>query len=235
VSAPIQSAKRNSPPVAPISLVVVKLALDWVWGSEGLAGERLGNMSQTDRTRVQLAALFIAVLVGVIPAIASAYADTHPKASTSSGAMGAGSVSGVPATYSSKTFWDGGEAAHQAYLASLAKKAMAGPSVRPVRHSLQPKAQPKAAPVPVARGGFSGSPDWNAIAACESGGRWDINTGNGYWGGLQFAPSTWFAYGGGPFDGTGPFPYSSGEQIAVGERVFAAQGASAWPNCFQWA
>ena len=77
--------------------------------------------------------------------------------------------------------------------------------------------------------------DWYAIADCESDGVWQINSGNGYWGGLQFTPSTWFAYGGGPFDGTGPFPYSAAQQIAVAERVLAAQGPSAWPNCFRWA
>jgi hypothetical protein len=76
--------------------------------------------------------------------------------------------------------------------------------------------------------------NWYAIAQCESSGVWSANTGNGYWGGLQFAPSTWFAYGGGPFDGAGPFPYSSGAQIAVAERVLAAQGPGAWPNCFVW-
>ena len=78
-------------------------------------------------------------------------------------------------------------------------------------------------------------PDWYAIAACESGGNWHINTGNGYWGGLQFAPSTWFANGGGPFNGKGPFPYSPARQIAVAERVFASQGPGAWPSCFRWA
>jgi transglycosylase-like protein len=85
--------------------------------------------------------------------------------------------------------------------------------------------------------GFTGSgvADWYATARCESGDRWDINTGNGYWGGLQFAPQTWFAYGGGPFDGTGPFPYSASQQIVVAERVLAAQGWQAWPNCFVWA
>jgi hypothetical protein len=79
-----------------------------------------------------------------------------------------------------------------------------------------------------------GGPDWFAIAACESGGNWRTNSSNGYWGGLQFAPTTWFAYGGGPFDGEGPFPYSAQEQIAVAERVLAGQGPGAWPNCFQW-
>jgi hypothetical protein len=86
----------------------------------------------------------------------------------------------------------------------------------------------------VSHSGHSGA-DWYAIAQCESGGQWNINSGNGFWGGLQFTPSTWFAYGGGPFDGVGPFPYSSSEQIAVGERVLAGQGPGAWPNCFVWA
>jgi hypothetical protein len=82
---------------------------------------------------------------------------------------------------------------------------------------------------------YSGQPDWDAIAACESGDRWDLNTGNGYWGGLQFAPGTWFAYGGGSFDGSGPFPYSRDEQIAVANRILAAQGPGAWPVCFRYA
>jgi Transglycosylase-like domain len=81
--------------------------------------------------------------------------------------------------------------------------------------------------------GSSGGANWYAIAACESGGNWSLNTGNGFWGGLQFTPSTWFANGGGPFSGDGPFPYSAGAQIAVAERVLAAQGPGAWPNCFQ--
>jgi Transglycosylase-like domain len=81
----------------------------------------------------------------------------------------------------------------------------------------------------------SGVADWYATAACESGGRWDLNTGNGYWGGLQFSPGTWFGYGGGPFDGSGPFPYSAAQQIVVAERVLAGEGWQAWPNCFAWA
>jgi len=88
---------------------------------------------------------------------------------------------------------------------------------------------------PVAASSGSGVADWYATAQCESGGRWDLNTGNGYWGGLQFSPSTWFGNGGGPFDGTGPFPYSAAEQIAVANRVLATQGWQAWPNCFVWA
>lgn len=77
--------------------------------------------------------------------------------------------------------------------------------------------------------------NWIAIAACESGGHWSLNSGNGFWGGLQFMPSTWFAFGGGRFDGTGRFPYSEQAQIQVAQRVLAAEGPGAWPVCFRWA
>ncbi|MDN5857072.1 MAG: LysM peptidoglycan-binding domain-containing protein [Pseudonocardia sp.] len=68
---------------------------------------------------------------------------------------------------------------------------------------------------------------WDRLAQCESGGRWNINTGNGYSGGLQFSPSTWRAFG-----GTGAAHNASrAEQIAVAERVLAVQGWGAWPSC----
>jgi resuscitation-promoting factor RpfA len=68
---------------------------------------------------------------------------------------------------------------------------------------------------------------WDALAQCESSGNWAINTGNGFAGGLQFTPSTWAAYG-----GTGSAANASREQqIAVAERVQAAQGWGAWPSC----
>lgn len=72
--------------------------------------------------------------------------------------------------------------------------------------------------------------DWDRIAECESSGRWNINTGNGYHGGLQFAPSTWRAYGGGQYAPRADLATRS-EQIAVGERVARSQGLSAWPTC----
>ena len=71
---------------------------------------------------------------------------------------------------------------------------------------------------------------WDSIAACESGGNWAINTGNGYYGGLQFAAGTWLAYGGGQYA-----PTASGatreQQIEVATKVQAAQGWGAWPAC----
>ena len=71
------------------------------------------------------------------------------------------------------------------------------------------------------------SVNWDAVAQCESGNNWSINTGNGFYGGLQFSLSTWRAYG-----GTGmPHEASREEQIAVAERVQDAQGWGAWPAC----
>jgi uncharacterized protein YabE (DUF348 family) len=68
---------------------------------------------------------------------------------------------------------------------------------------------------------------WDKIAQCESGGNWSINTGNGYYGGLQFSLSTWRAYGGNGM----PHNNSKSAQIAVAKKVQAAQGWGAWPAC----
>ena len=72
--------------------------------------------------------------------------------------------------------------------------------------------------------------DWERIAACESGGNWSINTGNGYYGGVQFSASTWLAYGGGAYASTANLA-SESAQIAIANRVLAAQGWGAWPVC----
>ncbi|MEQ3551872.1 transglycosylase family protein [Pseudonocardia nematodicida] len=71
---------------------------------------------------------------------------------------------------------------------------------------------------------------WDALAQCESGGDWSINTGNGYHGGLQFSPTTWTAFGGGEYAPTA-YQASREQQIAVAENVLAGQGWNAWPSC----
>jgi nucleoid-associated protein YgaU len=68
---------------------------------------------------------------------------------------------------------------------------------------------------------------WDALAQCESTGNWSINSGNGYYGGLQFSPSTWRAFGGSGM----PHQASKSEQIRVAENTLAAQGWGAWPAC----
>ncbi|MFF2128437.1 transglycosylase family protein [Streptomyces olivochromogenes] len=71
---------------------------------------------------------------------------------------------------------------------------------------------------------------WDSVAQCESGGNWSINTGNGYYGGLQFSASTWAAYGGTAYAATAN-QASKSQQITIGEKVLAAQGKGAWPTC----
>jgi len=69
--------------------------------------------------------------------------------------------------------------------------------------------------------------NWDAIAQCESSGDWDINTGNGFYGGLQFLPSTWKEHGGVGMPDRAPREH----QILIAERVLRTQGIGAWPVC----
>jgi resuscitation-promoting factor RpfA len=85
-----------------------------------------------------------------------------------------------------------------------------------------------AAPTVVAPAAQAGTGSaWDRLAQCESGGNWKINTGNGYYGGIQFNPTTWRAFGGSGM----PHQASKAQQIAVAERVLAKQGWNAWPAC----
>ncbi|MFG2554211.1 transglycosylase family protein [Streptomyces sp. NPDC048581] len=72
--------------------------------------------------------------------------------------------------------------------------------------------------------------EWDAVAQCEAGGNWSINTGNGYYGGLQFSASTWAAYGGTAYASTAD-QATKAQQIEIAEKVLAGQGKGAWPNC----
>ena len=91
-----------------------------------------------------------------------------------------------------------------------------------------PASAPAAAPRPAAT--FSGGSVWDALAKCESGGNWAINTGNGYYGGLQFSLGTWNGNGGAEFAAY-PHQATRDEQIVVAERLRAARGYAPWPAC----
>jgi uncharacterized protein YabE (DUF348 family) len=93
----------------------------------------------------------------------------------------------------------------------------------------EPEPAPAPEPEPAAPSAPSGSV-WDQLAQCESGGNWAINTGNGYYGGLQFTISTWQGYGGGAYAETANLA-SREEQIAIAEKVQASQGWGAWPAC----
>jgi murein DD-endopeptidase MepM/ murein hydrolase activator NlpD len=77
---------------------------------------------------------------------------------------------------------------------------------------------------------FAGPLIWDVVAQCESGGDWSADTGNGFFGGLQFLPGTWARYGGYSFAESAD-KASREEQIAIAERTLASEGWSAWPDC----
>ena len=115
----------------------------------------------------------------------------------------------------------------------IEKAAMAA---RPVLAQAPSSQSPSSLPVATSSAPVSGYPassggvNWSAIAACESGGNWSTNTGNGFYGGLQFSQGTWDAYGGGQYASTAAGA-SQSQQIAVAQRVLAGQGIGAWPVC----
>jgi hypothetical protein len=71
---------------------------------------------------------------------------------------------------------------------------------------------------------------WDRVAACESGGNWSINTGNGYYGGLQFSDRTWDGFGGERY-ASSAHRATKAQQITIAKKVLAAQGPGAWPTC----
>ena len=114
--------------------------------------------------------------------------------------------------------------AHAAMAATAAGSAPAASASAPQAEPAAPVQATPAAPA------SSGGANWSAIAACESGGNWSANTGNGFYGGLQFTQQTWLAYGGGQYAASANLA-SPAQQIAVAQRVLAAQGIGAWPVC----
>ena len=115
----------------------------------------------------------------------------------------------------------------------LARAALAAATARPA-----PSAAAGAAPAASASSDPTSSPplasaggvNWAAIAACESGGNWAADTGNGFYGGLQFTEQTWLGYGGGRYASSANLA-TPAQQIAVAGRVLAGQGIGAWPVC----
>ena len=114
----------------------------------------------------------------------------------------------------------------EAYRVITADRITAQPVTRVV--VVGTRVRPAAPPPPPGGGGGSGV--WDQLAQCESGGNWSINTGNGYYGGLQFSYGTWLAYGGGAYGETANLA-SREQQIAIAERLRADRGYYPWPAC----
>ncbi|HEY5249023.1 MAG TPA: ubiquitin-like domain-containing protein [Dermatophilaceae bacterium] len=113
--------------------------------------------------------------------------------------------------------------------APVAQVLAVGTKSRPVPAAPAPAQAPAAAPGPVSSGGGSSVNGgmWDRIAQCESGGNWAINTGNGYYGGLQFDSQTWLGNGGGAFAPRADLA-SRTQQIAIANKVYAARGLAPW-------
>ncbi len=122
----------------------------------------------------------------------------------------------------------------------VAESVAVGPLVVPVppaialeaRFEVIPTPTPTPAPAPRSRvaGPLVSGNVWDLLARCESGGNWSINTGNGYYGGLQFGLGTWANYGGLSY-APRPDLATRQEQITVAERLRAARGWAPWPAC----
>ncbi|MEO7267765.1 MAG: transglycosylase family protein [Knoellia sp.] len=110
----------------------------------------------------------------------------------------------------------------------------AAPKSAPVRRRLAGVAVTSVAAVggaaAMAQPASAGGTVWDRVAACESGGNWSINTGNGYYGGLQFSYSTWKGFGGQRYATTAN-KASKGQQIEIAQKVLKVQGPGAWPVC----
>ena len=100
------------------------------------------------------------------------------------------------------------------------------PQIRQVGTAPRPQPKPAPAPAPVSSSGLN----WDAVAQCESGGDWSINTGNGFYGGLQFDYNTWLAYGGGQYASRADLATRE-QQIAIATKLYDARGSSPWPVC----
>ena len=91
------------------------------------------------------------------------------------------------------------------------------------------KVAPAAPAAPAAPRSTSGL-NWAGVAKCESNNHWNDNTGNGYYGGLQFSISTWLSNGGGAY-APRPDLATEAQQIDIANRLYAARGSAPWPVC----
>jgi uncharacterized protein YabE (DUF348 family) len=110
----------------------------------------------------------------------------------------------------------------------VSRRVVANPRTEVDRVGTKQRPAPKPAPAPAVPA--SNGLNWDAVASCESGGNWSIDTGNGFYGGLQFTNSTWQAYGGGAYASQANYA-SRDQQIAIAVKVYNSQGAGAWPVC----
>jgi resuscitation-promoting factor RpfB len=121
----------------------------------------------------------------------------------------------------------------------LSKRVLSQPTTQVEKVGIKPRPQPKQQPKqqpqpqspapPVTNNGLN----WDAVASCESGGNWHINTGNGFYGGLQFSESTWLGEGGGAYAARADLA-SREQQITIATKLYNQSGSGSWPVCGQY-
>ncbi len=200
-----------------------------------------GTPSRRARTRLFRAGLVVLVAIAAAATVVAAEPAANPDRSLAAQAAGSAARSlprEVRAAQAARPVVPADEVTTVGYVARLvgvdvtqdvsSGLPIMAPTTTTTTTTVPPTTAPPttAAPAPVApSGGNYGT--WDRLAQCESGGNWGINTGNGYYGGLQFSASSWRAVG-----GTGlPHQNSRETQIAMGERLRASQGWGAWPAC----
>jgi len=109
----------------------------------------------------------------------------------------------------------------------VASTTTVAPKAQVVKVGTKPKPVVAAAPAPAAS---TSGLNWDAVAACESGGNWADNTGNGYYGGLQFNNSTWLSNGGGAYAPRADLA-TKDQQIAIATKLYQSRGSAPWPVC----
>ena len=180
---------------------------------------------------VALAGIALAApMVAAEPAAAPSKPAESAAANKQTSVDNAKPARAVKAPTDSRTFWTVGRTATIAAAASAGEAgkplpAPPAPKPAPTTTTTAPPAPPAPAPAPAPA--VSNGSTWDRLAQCEAGGNWAINTGNGYYGGLQFSASSWHAVGGSGL----PHQASRATQIAMGERLRSAQGWGAWPSC----
>jgi resuscitation-promoting factor RpfB len=109
---------------------------------------------------------------------------------------------------------------------AVARSVLSHPSAQVEKVGTKSRPSPKVSSPKVSSNGLN----WDAVASCEAGGNWHINTGNGFYGGLQFDSGTWLANGGGAYAPRADLA-SREQQIAIATKVYNARGSSPWPVC----
>jgi hypothetical protein len=230
----VRRPRRSAPP-APVALAAEAPAITLEAG-----GDEVGPLARLQRSRVAfavavtLAALPVLVLDNMSATAETSTDDARIEVATSAEDTTAWDPSstvttGAPTT-TSTTLAPTATLAPSTSEAPASSEAVSVQAVRAPAPAAPPTTvapPPPPTTAPLAYGDPSDPVSWERMAQCESGGNWSMNTGNGYYGGLQFSLATWRNVGGSGY----PHQASKAEQIKRGQILQAQAGWGQWPHC----